>query len=363
VFAGFSRRLVVCFSCCFKYNVVPRSIGRVIALNRRKVVIFLPLLLLIGALGTSVVHGGYEYVGALDDSYVDANHVEGNFGGDDYMYLDGSRKGLVQFGTKYLYGLAVTSATLKLYIHGTAIDSTVDVIRITGSWTEGSVTFASEPSDVGTPTANAYVEEGYADWMIWDVWDDVDAFVSGSEENHGWKIVTDGAVAVRAKEYGYATAPVLEIGFLNPSIESCNIDGDTTDTFELTDDVYVKGNWFRSNWKYNISVVEDVTWFNGMEIPSAVPYTINEIVTDEYGEVWPTEAWLTPLTPGKYDIIVDVGGDGYFNAGIDTIDDVDISTAGFLVVPEYMFGGLLAVAACFAAFAISRRPRLNLRSK
>jgi hypothetical protein len=39
-------------------------------------------------------------------------------------------------------------------------------------------------------------------------------------------------------------------------------------------------------------------------------------------------------------------------------------TANFgpsFVVPEYLYGALLSMAACFAAFIIIKRPRINLR--
>jgi hypothetical protein len=62
--------------------------------------------------------------------------------------------------------------------------------------------------------------------------------------------------------------------------------------------------------------------------------------------------------PGKYDIIVDVNNNGKYDAATDALDDNDILvTAGFFVVPEYPFGGLLALAACFVGFAAFKKRR------
>jgi hypothetical protein len=42
----------------------------------------------------------------------------------------------------------------------------------------------------------------------------------------------------------------------------------------------------------------------------------------------------------------------------DALDDNDIEiTAGFFVVPEYPFGTILVLVACFAAFGVFLRPK------
>lgn len=63
----------------------------------------------------------------------------------------------------------------------------------------------------------------------------------------------------------------------------------------------------------------------------------------------------SPLIPGKYDIVVDVNGNGVYDDGVDALDDKDVQvTAGFFVIPEYLFGTILALIGCFAAFGIFR---------
>ncbi len=57
------------------------------------------------------------------------------------------------------------------------------------------------------------------------------------------------------------------------------------------------------------------------------------------------------------DIVVDVNGDGKYNAGVDAIDTLDINGAGFFVIPEYAVGTILALAVCFAGVLVYRRSK------
>jgi hypothetical protein len=79
------------------------------------------------------------------------------------------------------------------------------------------------------------------------------------------------------------------------------------------------------------------------------------VSSDSEGNIPPTPVWSDPLTPGKYDIVVDVNGNGVYDEGIDALDDNDIEvTAGFFVIPEYGIGTILGLVGCFAALAVSR---------
>lgn len=59
--------------------------------------------------------------------------------------------------------------------------------------------------------------------------------------------------------------------------------------------------------------------------------------------------------PGKYDIVVDVNGNGKYDSGIDAIDSDDVQiSGGFLVIPEYPVGAIVGLAGCLAAFGAFR---------
>ncbi len=122
-----------------------------------------------------------------------------------------------------------------------------------------------------------------------------------------------------------------------PMIESCNSIGERKDSFELGEAVFVNGSGFAPSTGYILYVVVDqATWIDGMAIPERVPDTEPFIGSNADGIVVPTATWHDPQAVGNYDIIVDVNGNGQYDAGIDAIDDADVAaTAGVSVIPEF----------------------------
>jgi hypothetical protein len=58
------------------------------------------------------------------------------------------------------------------------------------------------------------------------------------------------------------------------------------------------------------------------------------------------------------------GGDSFSGQNYQVAFDNFFAWSGdIFVVPEYAFGALLAFAACFAAFMVIKRPKLNLKRK
>jgi hypothetical protein len=180
----------------------------------------------------------------------------------------------------------------------------------------------------------------------------------------------DNATAVATSQYGAVSGwddATCIICSGNPTIESCDSAGVKKDTFAVGDDVYANGTCYRPQTTYDIYVVEDVTWVDGMAIPPRVPDTATTVTTDAYGNIPPTLLWSSPLEPGKYDIIVDVDGDGLYYAEADAIDDNDIEvTAGYFVVPEVPLGTITAAIGMFGALVgfakfKSSRPQFKLK--
>jgi hypothetical protein len=148
-----------------------------------------------------------------------------------------------------------------------------------------------------------------------------------------------------------------------PEIESCDNAGTKKDTFLTGETVYVKGSGFVvPGATFALYVVSDVTWIEGMSIPSRIAGTVTTVTSDVAGNIPVTMVWSPPLTLGKYDIVVDVNGNGKYDAGVDALDDNDIVTGGFLVIPEYLLGTILGLSGCFAALGtcyFSKRRRFN----
>jgi hypothetical protein len=79
------------------------------------------------------------------------------------------------------------------------------------------------------------------------------------------------------------------------------------------------------------------------------------VASNGAGTVGPVAVWSAPLMPGKYDIVVDVNGNGKYDSGIDALDSDDVQiTGGFLVIPEYPMGAIVGLAGCLAAFGAFR---------
>jgi len=151
------------------------------------------------------------------------------------------------------------------------------------------------------------------------------------------------------------------------TIASCDAFGKPEDLFSLNETMYVMGSGYAGSAFgisglriYNVHVVKDVfLWKDKMPIPKRIPGTVQRIFPDSSGKISPTPVWTAPLTAGPYDIIVDVNGNGLYDAGIDALDDNSVQVCpvqhyGVLVVPEYWLGPVLGLAGCFAAFGTFR---------
>jgi hypothetical protein len=147
---------------------------------------------------------------------------------------------------------------------------------------------------------------------------------------------------------------ILRLERAEATIETCDSTGLSRNVFNLTETVYVNGTGFSPSATYEICVVNDVAlWSDGMEIPARILGTATTVSSDSSGNIPPTAAWGGGLNLGKYDIVVDVDGNGVYDEEIDALDNDDIEvTAGFLAIPEFpsflilslcMIGTLLAV--------------------
>jgi hypothetical protein len=103
-----------------------------------------------------------------------------------------------------------------------------------------------------------------------------------------------------------------------------------------------------------------------MTIPNRISGTATTVSSDAWGDVPATNVWTGPLVPGKYDVVVDVNGNGRYDASIDALDDSDIEvTGGFLVVPEVPLGTLfttLGMLVAFTGYVRFKRHRKKVRA-
>jgi hypothetical protein len=140
-----------------------------------------------------------------------------------------------------------------------------------------------------------------------------------------------------------------------PTVESCDGTGVKKDVFSSNETVFITGAGFAQNQTYTIYFVNETTWNNGMAIPERVQGTATAVSSDSSGKIGTTIVSNEYLTPGNYDILVDVNGTGKYNAQVDPLYSIQIvpTTAPFLI-PEYVFGTILGLAGCFAALGAFR---------
>ena len=139
-----------------------------------------------------------------------------------------------------------------------------------------------------------------------------------------------------------------------PSIESSDDGGNRKDIFVEGDSVYASGDGYEENKKYDLYIVDDRTWKDGMAIP---PFIVKmTVATDVNGRISPTLIWDSAEI-GKYDIIVDANGNEKYDKCEDAIDDMDVNDAGFEAIPEFTTIAIPAAAALVMIFLMSRRKR------
>jgi hypothetical protein len=141
-----------------------------------------------------------------------------------------------------------------------------------------------------------------------------------------------------------------------PTIESCDSMGVTKNSFDAGENLYVKGLGYSYPSWILVTITKDITWVDQMEIP--VPpdedciWGETGFQSNPAGELIPsTFIWLE-LAPGQYDIVVDVNDNGVYDECVDALDDFDVESAGFFVVPEIAIGSIMAVAAMFSALGL-----------
>lgn len=111
-------------------------------------------------------------------------------------------------------------------------------------------------------------------------------------------------------------------------LDSSDSSGNKKDSFLEGDEVYAIGSGYDPNTTYNLSITNNAAWTDGWSIASAGILVTKTVTTDDSGNISVTPIWASAVI-GYYDVIVDVNGDGYYNASIDALDDADVNDTGF----------------------------------
>jgi hypothetical protein len=144
------------------------------------------------------------------------------------------------------------------------------------------------------------------------------------------------------------------------TVTSVDSSGHQTEVYNVGDAMCLSGTGFAASTTYNVYVVYHGTLVDGTAFPARVSGSVTTLTTDASGTFTAVPLWPSAQA-SVTDMVVDVNGDGIYEASIDAVDGNHV-TGGF-VAPEYPLYALLATTACFAAFAtfkIARPFKINL---
>lgn len=170
-------------------------------------------------------------IGASGDTYADglATNSGSNFGTQSSMSVEsntfGNERSFVVFDLSSCAIPAatdVTSATLSLYLSSAPSSSrTYAVRRVTAAWGETTLTWNDQPSVAGSNTGTTSTGTASGVTLSWTVTADVQAFVSQTATNYGWRVAdnSEGSLtSVRgifsAREHGTSSQrPQLSVTY------------------------------------------------------------------------------------------------------------------------------------------------------
>ncbi|MBU0528158.1 hypothetical protein KKF86_00140 [bacterium] len=119
---------------------------------------------------------------------------------------------------------------------------------------------------------------------------------------------------------------------------ACNNNYEYVDIFQTTDNVYAYLNpriqQFTHKWVHKYVVIHQAVWNDGDPLDDVTQ--VPELDTPQYGctNEGRVLIWPATLTAGKYDVVIDVDRNGFYDKGLDFLDNIDSygqSTAGFIV--------------------------------
>ena len=142
---------------------------------------------------------------------------------------------------------------------------------------------------------------------------------------------------------------------ITPSGKSTDSSGNPQNEFTTSETVYASGAYFPAYTYVDIYVVEDREWTDGDPIPADVSGGAETVQTDADGNLLVTAVWAPTLVVGEYDLVIDANQNGYYNAGIDAVDDPN--HPGFVVTGAPVGGtaypvNKLAILAPWIALAV-----------
>ena len=135
---------------------------------------------------------------------------------------------------------------------------------------------------------------------------------------------------------------------LPPTVYSCDDEGNSKNSFDLTEFVYACGDGYNPEEPVIIYVVPQGSDCTAAASIAAIAANANPAASGSLGPVN-----LGTFDPGEYDIWVDRDNDGSRDPLTEPVDAY-CCLVGFFVIPEYWLGTILGLVGCFAALGAFR---------
>ncbi|HMQ26814.1 MAG TPA: DNRLRE domain-containing protein, partial [Acidimicrobiales bacterium] len=125
---------------------------------------------------------------SIADAWIDQGSSSSNKGTDSTLKVQGksgnsNMRALLRFNlpTTLPSGCVVESATLRLYSGSSTSNRTIQALQVSGSWTEGGVTWANQPATTGAAATTA--SGSGSGWREWNVTSQVQAIFTAGANN------------------------------------------------------------------------------------------------------------------------------------------------------------------------------------
>lgn len=138
----------------------------------------------------------YAQITPSADAYTRSTSSKANYGADTVLHVNGATDTtFIQFNLASIpSGAVVSQATLKLFVDSVTTPGSFNVNYVTGPWSEGTVTYELAPAIGATIASNvAITVEDKNQYILVNVTSAVQAWLDGSEPNHGIALVANGA--------------------------------------------------------------------------------------------------------------------------------------------------------------------------
>jgi hypothetical protein len=140
-----------------------------------------------------------------------------------------------------------------------------------------------------------------------------------------------------------------------PTVESALVSGTPENIFQPGDPVYAVGSGYATSTTYNLYILDDQTWPGVGSLADAI--VTMSVTTDASGDI-PTGTLIwTSAVGGKYSIVVDVNGNGDYDAGTDALGANIGVDAGVWAIPEFITIAIPAAMILGMVFLMHRRKR------